>query len=48
MAHLETLRTLFNRDLNKLKLEIESYQNEAKIWLVSEQILNSGVIYVYI
>jgi uncharacterized damage-inducible protein DinB len=42
MAHLETLRILFSRDLNKLKLEIESYQNEAKIWLVSEQILNSG------
>ncbi|MBF7091325.1 DinB family protein [Flavobacterium sp. ALJ2] len=42
MAHCDTLRALFNRDLNKLKLEIESYQNEAKIWSVEEQILNSA------
>jgi uncharacterized damage-inducible protein DinB len=42
MAHLETLRTLFNRDLAKLKLEIEAYQNEAKIWAIDEQILNSA------
>lgn len=42
MAHCETLRMLFNRDLNKLKLEIQSYQNEAKIWAVDEQILNSA------
>ncbi|MCC9074353.1 DinB family protein [Flavobacterium sp. F-65] len=42
MAHCETLRMLFNRDLNKLKLEIQSYQNEAKIWTVDEQILNSA------
>lgn len=42
MAHCDTLRALFNRDLNKLKLEIESYQNEAKIWSVNEQILNSA------
>lgn len=42
MAHCNTLRALFNRDLNKLKLEIESYKNEAKIWSVDEQILNSA------
>lgn len=42
MAHCETLRALFNRDLNKLKLEIESYKNEAKIWSIDEQILNSA------
>ncbi|MCV9932779.1 DinB family protein [Flavobacterium sp. LS1R47] len=42
MAHCDTLRALFNRDLNKLKLEIESYQNEAKIWSIDEQILNSA------
>jgi uncharacterized damage-inducible protein DinB len=42
MAHLETLRALFNRDLAKLKLEIEAYQNEAKIWTIDEQILNSA------
>jgi len=28
---IQTLKTLFNRDLNKLKVEIESYQNESKI-----------------
>ncbi|MDN3673553.1 DUF1572 family protein [Flavobacterium branchiarum] len=42
MSHCETLRALFNRDLNKLKLEIESYKNEAKIWSIDEQILNSA------
>lgn len=42
MAHCETLRALFSRDLNKLKLEIGSYKNEAKIWSIDEQILNSA------
>lgn len=42
MAHCDTLRSLFNRDLNKLKLEIESYQDEAKIWSIDGQILNSA------
>ncbi|HEU4791639.1 MAG TPA: DinB family protein [Flavobacterium sp.] len=39
---IETLKTLFNRDLNKLKLEIESYQNESKIWSVDKTIANSA------
>lgn len=39
---VETLKTLFNRDLNKLKLEIESYQNENKIWYVEKAIANSA------
>lgn len=39
---IETLKTLFNRDLNRLKLEIESYQNESKIWYVDKNIANSA------
>lgn len=38
----ETLKTLFNRDLNKLKNEIESYQNEKAIWQVEKGIANSA------
>jgi uncharacterized damage-inducible protein DinB len=39
---IETLKKLFNRDLNKLKLEIESYQNESKIWHIEKSIANSA------
>ncbi|MDR6844395.1 DinB family protein [Flavobacterium granuli] len=39
---IETLKALFNRDLNKLKLEIESYQNESKIWKIEKSISNSA------
>jgi uncharacterized damage-inducible protein DinB len=38
----EILRKLFNRDLNKLKLEIDSYHNESKIWSVDKSISNSA------
>jgi hypothetical protein len=38
----ETLKALFNRDLSKLKIEIESYQKESNIWLVAEGISNSA------
>jgi uncharacterized damage-inducible protein DinB len=38
----ETLKSLFNRDLNKLKLEIESYQNENQIWAIDKNISNSA------
>ncbi|KAF2516564.1 DinB family protein [Flavobacterium foetidum] len=38
----EALKTLFNRDLNKLKTEIESYQNENTIWVVDKNISNSA------
>jgi uncharacterized damage-inducible protein DinB len=37
-----TLRKLFSRDLNKLKLEIESYQDEKKIWYTEKSINNSA------
>ncbi|CAI2767217.1 DinB family protein [Flavobacterium collinsii] len=38
---IETLKLLFNRDLNKLKIEIESYQNENQIWAIAPGISNS-------
>ncbi|MFG4001571.1 DinB family protein [Flavobacterium aquidurense] len=39
---IETLKSLFNRDLNKLKVEIESYQNESQIWAIDKSISNSA------
>lgn len=39
---IETLKILFNRDLNKLKFEIESYEYENQIWAVNHDISNSG------
>ncbi|MCS3530159.1 DinB family protein [Chryseobacterium sp. JUb7] len=38
----ESLKLLFTRDLNKLKLEIESYQNEENLWKIDKNILNSA------
>lgn len=38
----ETLQLLFKRDLNKLRVEIESYKDEKKIWCVDKQIKNSA------
>jgi len=38
----ETLKTLFSRDLNKLREELESYQNEENIWRIDKNILNSA------
>jgi uncharacterized damage-inducible protein DinB len=39
---IDTLKTLFQRDLTKLKLEIESYQNESNIWQIDKAISNSA------
>jgi uncharacterized damage-inducible protein DinB len=39
---IETLKSLFDRDLNKLKVEIESYQNESQIWAIDKQVSNSA------
>lgn len=39
---IETLKTLFNRDLNKLKKEIELYQTEEAIWHTEKGIANSA------
>lgn len=38
----ETLKSLFKRDLNKLKVEIAAYQNESNIWVVDKMVLNSA------
>lgn len=39
---IENLKALFNRDLNQLKTEIESYQNESDIWTIQKGIANSA------
>lgn len=39
---IEILKSLYNRDLNKLKIEIESYQNEESLWKIDKNISNSG------
>lgn len=39
---IETLKILFNRDLNKLKFEIESYEFEKQIWAVDKNVSNSA------
>ncbi len=39
---IESLKILFNRDLNKLKTEIQSYQNESDIWEIQKGIANSA------
>lgn len=39
---IENLITLFNRDLKRLKSEIELYKNEKNIWLIEKNIANSA------
>ncbi|MBY0480539.1 MAG: DUF1572 domain-containing protein [Chitinophagaceae bacterium] len=39
---IETLKLIFQRDLTRLKTEIESYQNEDAIWHIEKNILNSA------
>ncbi|WP_284461847.1 DinB family protein [Chryseobacterium sp.] len=39
---IESLRSLYSRDLNKLKTEIEAYQNEENLWRIDKNIANSG------
>lgn len=36
----DTLKNLFSRDLNRLKTEIELYNNEADLWKISGRISN--------
>ena len=36
------LRSLYQRDLNKLKTEIEAYQNEENLWKIDKNISNSA------
>ncbi|WP_428225546.1 DinB family protein [Flavobacterium sp.] len=39
---IPTLQKLFERDLNRLKQEIESYTKEENLWVISENISNCG------
>lgn len=39
---IESLKSLYKRDLNKLKSEIEAYQNEDAIWKIDKNIANSA------
>ncbi|WP_125721548.1 DinB family protein [Flavobacterium ustbae] len=39
---VQTLKSILNRDLNKLKFEIESYEFEKQIWAVDKNISNSA------
>ena len=39
---IETLKTLFTRDLNKLRSEIELYKEEGNIWEIDGNISNSA------
>jgi len=38
----QTLKTLFHRELGKLKQEIELYKEENKLWIIDKAIANSG------
>ncbi|KXH83685.1 DinB superfamily protein [Chryseobacterium kwangjuense] len=38
----ESLKSLYSRDLNKLKEEIEAYQNEENLWKTDKNISNSA------
>ena len=39
---INTLQTLFKRDLGNLKKEIAAYENEANIWIIDKKITNCG------
>jgi len=39
---IETLKAIFERDLNRLRHEIELYNNEDAIWRTQKQIANSS------
>ncbi|MFE3847766.1 DinB family protein [Flavobacterium sp. LB3P45] len=39
---IKTLKSVFTRDLNKLKAEIELYRNDSDIWKTQEGISNSA------
>ncbi|OYD42685.1 DinB family protein [Sphingobacterium cellulitidis] len=39
---ITTIKTLFERDLNKLKQEIETYRDERNIWHIEKNIANSA------
>lgn len=39
---LPAIKVFFNRDLNRLKNEIQSYRNESKIWVIEKNIANTA------
>ncbi len=39
---IETLRIIFKRDLTQLRVEIDLYPNEEKIWVIEHGIANSA------
>ncbi|HAK31086.1 MAG TPA: DinB superfamily protein, partial [Sphingobacterium sp.] len=39
---IETLKSLFQRDLNRLRDEISLYKQEGNIWLIEPNIANSA------
>ena len=39
---IQVLQKLFRRDLQRLKVEIESYHSESALWIIEGDILNSG------
>jgi hypothetical protein len=41
---VQLLKELFERDLNKMITEINSYQNESQMWELRGDVLNSGGI----
>ena len=38
----QALKTLYQRDLNKLKKEIELYKKESNLWIIDKNIANSA------
>lgn len=39
---IETLKILYSRDLNRLRKEVELYNNEKNLWIVEKNIANSA------
>lgn len=39
---IQTVKKLFKRDLEKLKLEINLYKDESRLWVIEESIANSA------
>lgn len=42
MATLKSLQSLFDRDFDRLKKEIEAYEDESMLWLLDGEIANSA------
>jgi uncharacterized damage-inducible protein DinB len=40
--HASLFKEIFTRDLTKLKVEVESYQNESAIWRIDKEIKNAA------